>query len=86
MDANAWNSLGAEQKQAAMINVQNQANQQIMQNMQITMLTECFKKCVGTSGDKLDSKEQSCLAMCQDRYFDIREQVQAALKKRQGNL
>ena len=35
-------------------------------------------------GDKLDSREQSCLAMCQDRYIDTRAQVQEAVGKRQN--
>ena len=35
-------------------------------------------------GDKLDSREQSCMASCQDRYLDTRAQVQEALQKRQG--
>jgi hypothetical protein len=35
-------------------------------------------------GDKLDGKEQSCLAMCQDRYLETRSHVQEALQKRQG--
>jgi len=34
-------------------------------------------------GDKLDSREQSCLANCQDRFLDVREQVGKALEKRQ---
>lgn len=37
-------------------------------------------------GDKLDRNEQSCLANCQDRYLDAREQVQAALSKRQDGM
>jgi hypothetical protein len=34
-------------------------------------------------GDKLDSREQGCLANCQDRFLDVREQVGKALEKRQ---
>lgn len=35
-------------------------------------------------GDRLDSKEQACLASCQDRYFDCRAAVQDAIQKRQN--
>jgi hypothetical protein len=34
-------------------------------------------------GDKLDTKEQACLAHCQDRYLAARVAVQEALHKRQ---
>jgi hypothetical protein len=34
-------------------------------------------------GDRLDTKEQACLASCQDRYFDVRAAVQDAIHKRQ---
>lgn len=35
-------------------------------------------------GDRLDSREQSCLASCQDRYLEARAHVEDALQKRQG--
>jgi hypothetical protein len=34
-------------------------------------------------GDRLDTKEQACLASCQDRWFDVRAAVQDAIHKRQ---
>jgi hypothetical protein len=37
-----------------------------------------------SQGDKLDSREQSCMASCQDRYLEARAQVQETLMKRQG--
>lgn len=45
-----------------------------------SMLCFCYKQ-----GDKLDSREQSCMAVCQDRYLETRAQVQETLMKRQGN-
>lgn len=36
-------------------------------------------------GDRLDNREQGCLAQCQDRYLDVRQQVQEALQKREGD-
>mmetsp|Transcript_21527 Transcript_21527/g.30156 ORF Transcript_21527/g.30156 Transcript_21527/m.30156 type:complete len:87 (+) Transcript_21527:168-428(+) len=85
MDA-AINQLTPEQRQAVMINAQQEANQKIMQAMMNKMTSICYEKCTGTSGDKLDSREQSCLAHCQDRYLDVRQQVQEALQRRQGDL
>ena len=41
---------------------------------------------VFNQGDKLDSREQSCMAMCQDRYLEARAQVQETLMKRQGSM
>ena len=38
-----------------------------------------------SKGDRLDSKEQACLASCQDRYFDARAAVQEAIQKRQNS-
>ena len=46
----------------------------------------CFKKCAGTSGDKLDKREQSCLANCQDVYLETMQQVQQTLMKRQNQM
>ena len=34
-------------------------------------------------GDKLDSRELSCLTGCQDRYLEARAHVQETLMKRQ---
>mmetsp|Transcript_10508 Transcript_10508/g.15307 ORF Transcript_10508/g.15307 Transcript_10508/m.15307 type:complete len:87 (-) Transcript_10508:252-512(-) len=84
MDPNAINNLTPEQRQAVMVQAQQQANEQIMQSMMQKMVKSCFEKCAGTSGDKLDSREQSCMASCQDRYLDTRAQVQEALAKRQN--
>mmetsp|Transcript_9078 Transcript_9078/g.16599 ORF Transcript_9078/g.16599 Transcript_9078/m.16599 type:complete len:86 (+) Transcript_9078:150-407(+) len=84
MDAAALQSLTPEQKQAVMAQAQQQANQQIIQAMVEGMTLSCFDKCAGTSGDRLDSKEQGCLANCQDRFLDVRKAVQDSLERRQG--
>mmetsp|Transcript_13038 Transcript_13038/g.12674 ORF Transcript_13038/g.12674 Transcript_13038/m.12674 type:complete len:87 (-) Transcript_13038:251-511(-) len=81
--AEALGQLSPEQRQSVMMQAQQEANQQIMQQMMEKMISHCFKKCAGSSGDKLDSREQSCMASCQDRYLDTRAQVQEALEKRQ---
>ena len=140
------NQLTPEQKQAVLVQAQQEANQQVMTGkhgwvgvlrvilgppnltlveshtrytteMMKRMVAACYDKCTGTSvgrpmsglgscaveiimgtlqsktdsffsvrqGDKLDSREQSCMAMCQDRYLETRAQVQETLMKRQGN-
>lgn len=83
--AGALSQLSPEQRQAVMMQAQQEANQQIMQQMMEKMISNCFKKCAGTSGNQLDSREQSCMAACQDRYLDTRAQVQEALEKRQNS-
>ena len=84
MDPNSLNQLTPEQRQQIMLQAQQEANQSIMQRMMEKMSSSCFKLCTSTSGDRLDSREQSCLANCQDRFFDIRQVVQSALEKRQS--
>mmetsp|Transcript_10912 Transcript_10912/g.19591 ORF Transcript_10912/g.19591 Transcript_10912/m.19591 type:complete len:87 (+) Transcript_10912:247-507(+) len=86
MDASALASLTPEQKQAVMAQAQQQANQQIMTAMVESMTVSCFDKCAGTSGDRLDSKEQGCLANCQDRFLDVRKAVQESLERRQSAM
>jgi import inner membrane translocase subunit TIM13 len=82
--ASQLNQLTPQQKQVIMASAQQEANEQIMQEMMKRMIQGCFDKCAGTSGGKLDHREQSCLAACQDRYLATRAQVQEALYKRQG--
>ncbi len=86
MDASALASLTPEQKQAVMMQAQEQANQQVMTAMVESMTEKCFEKCAGVQGDRLDSKEQACLASCQDRFLDVRKAVQDSLEKRQGGM
>ena len=80
------NSLSPEQRQALMVQAQQEANQSIMQEMMQKMVETCFTKCTGTSGGQLDSREQSCLGACQDRYLETRQHVQSALEKRQSSM
>ena len=61
------------------------ANQRVMQDMVQRMVKTCFTKCAGTSGDRLDSREQACMASCQDQYLETRQQVQQSLEQRQNN-
>jgi len=47
-------------------------------------LTYCIFSYHTTKGDRLDSREQSCMASCQDQYLETRAQVQQALEQRQN--
>lgn len=78
--------LTAEQRQMVLVRAQQEANQSVTQGMLEKMMKTCFTKCISSysSGDKLDTKEQSCMANCQDRYLDVRKEVANAIEKRQG--
>jgi hypothetical protein len=45
----AINKLTPEQRQAVMMQAQQEANAQIMREMVSKMANSCFKKCAGTS-------------------------------------
>ena len=71
-----------------------QVRQQIGEEQQLKhrqqIAEHCFKKCIATkgmslSGTRLDSAEQTCLAMCRDRYADTLKVVQQSLVDRQHN-
>ena len=58
----ALQNLTSEQKAAVMSQAQQHANQQIMNAMIESMTLSCFDKCAGTSGNRLDNKEQAWYA------------------------
>mmetsp|Transcript_22392 Transcript_22392/g.32108 ORF Transcript_22392/g.32108 Transcript_22392/m.32108 type:complete len:90 (+) Transcript_22392:1707-1976(+) len=80
------NQLSPQQKQAVLMQAQQEANQKVMEEMMNKMVAACYDKCAGTSGDRLDSREQSCMGYCQDRHLETRAQVQETLLKRQGDM
>lgn len=86
MNADALNNLTPEQQQAVMQKMAMQVNQQITADLMEKMSNVCFNKCAGISGDKLDRREQGCMASCQDRYLDAMAQVTEALQKRQNSM
>ena len=46
-------------------------NQKAVIQQAIAKLTEqCFEKCIGKPGTKLDSSEANCVANCAGRYLD----------------
>ena len=86
MNASTINNLSPEQRNAVKMNMANQVNQQVTKDLMERMTKVCFEKCAGSSGDKLDRREQTCLSNCQDRYLDSMEQVTQALSKRQNSM
>mmetsp|Transcript_35757 Transcript_35757/g.74400 ORF Transcript_35757/g.74400 Transcript_35757/m.74400 type:complete len:92 (+) Transcript_35757:101-376(+) len=79
-------NLTPQQRQAVLMQAQNEANMKIRAELLNKMVAACYDKCAGTSGDQLDSRELSCLASCHDRYLETRAQVQSALQQRQQTM
>ena len=44
--------------------------------------SSCYKKCVTSPGSTLSNKEQTCLAMCFDRFLDVQQIVVNAVNNR----
>jgi ribosomal protein L24E len=40
-----------------------------------SIIQQCSEKCLGTSGSRLEPKEQKCVSNCYDRYIDTRKVV-----------
>lgn len=58
--------------------VQQQALQELTQNLQ----TKCFDKCITRPNGKLDGKQQNCLALCINRYIDTMKVVSQTMVER----
>ncbi|XP_023699583.1 mitochondrial import inner membrane translocase subunit Tim13 [Paramormyrops kingsleyae] len=43
---------------------------------------KCFRKCIDKPGGTLDNSEQKCIAMCMDRYLDVRNTVSKTYSSR----
>eukprot|EP00903_Cladosiphon_okamuranus_P018360 g16891.t1 len=70
----------AEQQQAIIQQLQEQVQAKALQELMTQMTDQCFKRCAKTSGgERLTSSEQSCLAMCMDRYMDTMALVNKAM-------
>ncbi|KAG5179040.1 Tim10/DDP family zinc finger-domain-containing protein [Tribonema minus] len=73
-----------EQADAFIAQTRMQAEQASMQELLSKLTSTCFTKCAKPSkGDRLDSGEQSCLALCMDRYVDTMQLVNKAVVDRQ---
>jgi Tim10/DDP family zinc finger len=73
-----------EQAEALISQTRMQAEQANMQELLSKLTSTCYKKCAKPSrGDRLDSSEQSCTALCMDRYIDTMGLVNKAVVDRQ---
>mmetsp|Transcript_3573 Transcript_3573/g.5560 ORF Transcript_3573/g.5560 Transcript_3573/m.5560 type:complete len:82 (+) Transcript_3573:100-345(+) len=72
-----------QQQQEYVNKVKAEVQAQMMQELVGKITESCFKKCTGKSGDGLDSREQSCLSNCVDRYFETMNVVNHTLASRQ---
>ncbi|CAM9425784.1 unnamed protein product [Ectocarpus sp. 12 AP-2014] len=70
----------AEQQQAIIQQLQEQVQAKALQELMTQMTDQCFNRCAKTSsGDRISSSEQGCLAMCMDRYMDTMGLVNKAM-------
>mmetsp|Transcript_28587 Transcript_28587/g.48301 ORF Transcript_28587/g.48301 Transcript_28587/m.48301 type:complete len:80 (+) Transcript_28587:53-292(+) len=71
------------QQQRAYVNkVKQEVEVQQMQELMGKITETCISKCTGTSGNSLDSREQSCLSNCSDRYMETMQLVNQVLVER----
>ena len=72
--ADAFGGDGPEPSEGQMKDMQQfleTENQKAVIQQAIAKLTEqCFEKCIGKPGTKLDSSEANCVANCAGRYLD----------------
>eukprot|EP00617_Octactis_speculum_P000590 CAMPEP_0185777358 /NCGR_PEP_ID=MMETSP1174-20130828/89130_1 /TAXON_ID=35687 /ORGANISM="Dictyocha speculum, Strain CCMP1381" /LENGTH=82 /DNA_ID=CAMNT_0028465693 /DNA_START=15 /DNA_END=263 /DNA_ORIENTATION=+ len=80
----AQQQLSPEQQQMAIQQYRNELNAQIERDLVVKIAEQCFKKCAGKSGSKLESKEQQCVAACYDRYLETRNVVNQSILARQN--
>ncbi|CAM9313371.1 unnamed protein product [Scytosiphon promiscuus] len=69
-------------RQPAAAFLQEQVQAKALQELMTQMTDQCFNKCAKTSGERISSSEQGCLAMCMDRYMDTMGVVNSAMVKR----
>ena len=56
--------------------LQEQVQAKALQELMTQMTDQCFTRCAKTaSGDRLNSSEQGCMAMCMDRYDNTRKRT-----------
>ena len=75
-------NLSPEQAQAVMQQVRQQGAMQAQQEILVSSSKKCFEKCVSRPGATLSNKEQTCLAMCFDRYLETMQVVSQSMADR----
>ena len=82
MSANDLANLSPQQAEQVMQQVKQQGAMQAQQEILVSSSKKCFDKCVSRPGATLSNKEQTCLAMCFDRYLETMQVVQQAMQDR----
>mmetsp|Transcript_13945 Transcript_13945/g.20669 ORF Transcript_13945/g.20669 Transcript_13945/m.20669 type:complete len:87 (+) Transcript_13945:31-291(+) len=81
------NGQGITQDQADQLlnQARFESEQANVQEMASKLTQKCFSKCAKTyKGNRLDSSEQSCIALCMDRYMDVFSLVNKAIVEREA--
>ena len=77
-----FSNLSPEQAQQVMQQVRQQGAMQAQQEVLVSSSKMCFDKCVKKPGATLSNKEQTCLAMCFDRYVEAMQVVSQSMSDR----
>ncbi|GAB9465554.1 hypothetical protein Gpo141_00002960 [Globisporangium polare] len=72
----------AAQKNELIMRVRSEVQQQALQELTQNLQEKCFDKCLTRPSGKLDSKQQNCLALCINRYIDTMKAVSEAMVQR----
>uniref|UniRef100_K3WST5 Mitochondrial import inner membrane translocase subunit n=1 Tax=Globisporangium ultimum (strain ATCC 200006 / CBS 805.95 / DAOM BR144) TaxID=431595 RepID=K3WST5_GLOUD len=72
----------AAQKNELIMRVRSEVQQQALQELTQNLQEKCFDKCITRPAGKLDSKQQNCLALCINRYIDTMKVVSEAMVQR----
>jgi len=72
-----------EEQQQYLNQIKTEVQKQMVQEMMNKMSESCIPKCIGKSGDGLDSSEKRCLANCMDRYMETMHVVTESMSSKQ---
>ena len=75
--------LTPQQQQEVVARVKMQAQNAANQELLMKTSEKCFPMCVSSPGATLSNKEQTCLAMCFDRYLEAIQVVEQSVMDRQ---
>jgi mitochondrial import inner membrane translocase subunit TIM13 len=75
-------NLSPEQAQQVMQQVRQQGAMQAQQEILQSSSKKCFNMCVSSPGATLSNREQTCLAMCFDRYLEAMQVVSQSMSDR----
>jgi mitochondrial import inner membrane translocase subunit TIM13 len=68
-------NFSSEQAQQALQQAKMQMAQQQTQMLVSTVTAKCFDKCVTSPSSSLSKREETCLAMCFDKFIQVQQVV-----------